>query len=100
MHMYMCVYPYAYFYSYIYIKDCFSTSKFITSQQRNFLASRWEHLPWQRIRSVTYLSPVDVVQAENLKLPLVSYMNVLTLRQFLGCYNFRLSCENSSALCK
>lgn len=54
----------------------------------------------EHTHNVVYLSPVDVVQAENLKLPLVSYMNVLTLRQFLGCYNFRLSCENDSALCK
>lgn len=50
--------------------------------------------------NVTYLSPVNVVQVESLKLSLVSYKHVLTLRQFWGCYNFSLSCENSSVLCK
>lgn len=54
----------------------------------------------EHTHNVIYLSPMNVVQVESLKLSLVSYMNVLTLRQFLGCYNFSLSCENSSALCK
>lgn len=54
----------------------------------------------EHTHNVTCLSPVNAAQTENLKLSLVSYMSVLTLRQFLGCYNFHVSGDNSSALCK
>lgn len=78
----------------------------IVSQHQNFSTEEVSGIQMgaptlaEHTHNLTYLSRVDVVQAENLKLSLVSYMTALTLRQFLGCYNFHLSCENSSALCK
>lgn len=71
----------------------FSTEEFSGIQIRASTLAEHTH-------NVTYLSPKNIAQVESLKLSLVSYMNVLTLRQFLGCYDFSLFCESSYALCK
>lgn len=97
------VYTYIYKRAYLYI--VIVTSRTV-SQHQNLSAEEVFGVQMgsptqaEHTHSITYLSSMNVVQVENLKLLLVSYMNVLTLRQFLGCYNFHLSCEKSSALCK